>query len=153
MVKRKLRDHMFSELKRVQSEHSKIKIIEYRTFETQEYLKTHLMNNHEVALLFALRSKTAKQFKANFPFHSKKDCPMCGKEDDSQEHCLKCEDTYPEGTRDETISYSDIYSEDVHKQTAVTKLFATLLQRREDASVSTTGPSCCPGLPGQCYNH
>ena len=79
MVKRKLRDHMFSELKRVQSEHSKIKIIEYRTFETQEYLKTHLMNNHEVSLLFALRSKTVKEFKANFPFYINKDCPMCGK--------------------------------------------------------------------------
>ena len=109
------------------------------------------MNNHEVSLLFALRSKTVKEFKANFPFNINKDCPMCGKEDDSQEHCLECEDTYPEGTRDKTISYSDIYSEDVQKQTAVTKLFATLLQRREDASASTTGPSCCPGLHGHYY--
>ena len=32
VVKRKLRDHMFSELKRVQSDHSKIKIIEYKNF-------------------------------------------------------------------------------------------------------------------------
>ena len=70
---------------------------------------------------------------------------MCGKEDDTQDHCIKCEVTYPLNTRDFDIMYSDIYSEDIIKQAAVTKLFSTLLQRREDASASTTGPSSCPG--------
>ena len=144
-VKTSLREHMFSELKKEQSEHSKISIIKYPTYEMQSYLKTHMMNNQEVSLLFGLRSKTVKDFKANFPFHSDKKCPMCGKEEDTQDHCLKCEITYPLDTRDSDIMYSDIYSEDILKQAAVTKLFSTLLQRREDASASTTGPSSCPG--------
>ena len=145
IIKAHLRKHMFSELKKEQDEHSKIKHIKYSTFQSQEYLKTHMMNNHEVSLLFAPRSRTVKQFKANFPFHSDKKCPMCGKEEDSQDHCMTCEVTYPEGTRDSNILYSDIFSEDIEKQTAVTKLFSALLQRREDASASTTGPSSCPG--------
>jgi hypothetical protein len=152
MVKTSLKSHIFSELKKEQAGHSKIKTIKYPIFQSQEYLKTHMMNNHEVSLLFALRSKTVKQFKANFPFHSDSKCPMCGKEEDTQDHCIKCEVTYPQGTRDLSIVYSDLFSEDIVKQTAITKLFAALLQRREDASASTAGPSSCPGYPGQCYN-
>ena len=152
MVKSSLRKHMFSDLKGEQVGHSKINKIKYQTFQTQEYLKTNLMDNQEVSLLFALRSKTAREFKANFPFNSNKNCPMCGKYEDSQEHCFECEDTYLSGIRDDNILYSDIFSDDVEKQAAVTKLFSTLLQRREDASASTTGPSSCPGPPGNCNN-
>ena len=77
---------------------------------------------------------------------------MCGEYEDSQEYCFECEDTYLSGIRDDNILYSDIFSDDVEKQAAVTKLFSTLLQRREDASASTTGPSSCPGPPGHCNN-
>ena len=144
-VKTILREHMFHELKKEQSEHSKISTIKYPTYEMQGYLKTHMMNNQEVSLLFGLRSKTVKDFKANFPFHSDKKCLVCGKEDDTQDHFNKCEITYPLDTRDFDIMNSEIYSDDISKPAAVTKLFSTLLQRREDASTSTTGPSSCPG--------
>ena len=70
---------------------------------------------------------------------------MYGKEEKTQDHCIEYEVTYPLHTRDADILYSDIYSEDTLKQTAATKLFSTLFQRREDASASTTGPSSCPG--------
>ena len=146
-VKTCLRKHMFSELKKEQREHSKINTIEYETFQTQEYLKTHLMDNHEISLLFALRSKTTRACKANFPFNSNKNCQMCGKHEDTQEHVLECEDTYKTGITDNNIVYNDIFSDNIEKQAAVTKLYSTLLQRREDASAFTTGPSSCP--PGQ----
>ena len=123
LVKTSLRNHMFSELKTVQTGHSQIKSIKYPTFNTQEYLKTHMMNNHEVSLLFALRSKTVKGFKVTFPFNAGHMCPMFGKEEDTQEHCIQCEVTYPEDTRDFDINYCDIFSEDVKKQTAITKRF------------------------------
>ena len=34
------------------------------------------------------------------------------------------------------IQYSDIFSSDITRQAAVTKMFASLLERREDASAS-----------------
>ena len=83
-----LKNHMFECLKNEQKEHSKISNICYKTFKVQDYLKTHMMNNHEVSLLFALRSRTSRLFKANFPFNVEKMCPHCGKEEDTQEHCL-----------------------------------------------------------------
>ena len=68
IVKKKIKEHIFEKLKLQQEGHSKIRDICYKEFKSQEYLKTHILNNHEVSLLFSLRSRTAKQFKANFPF-------------------------------------------------------------------------------------
>ena len=75
-VKEKTNSLMFSELLKEQKEHSKIKDICYTTLTTQKYLKTHLLNNHEVSLLFSLRSQTLKHFKANFPYFSDQMCPL-----------------------------------------------------------------------------
>ena len=75
------------------------------------------------------------------------------KDMDTQEHCVDCEKNYPSNTRNQNISYSDIHSIDITKQAAVTKLFATLLERREVASANSTGPQYCPELPGECSGH
>ena len=143
-IRNVLGDHMFKELKRAQQEHSKISSIIYKTFKVQDCLKTHMMNNHELALLFALRSRTSRYFKTNFPFYTETICPHCGKEEDSQEHCMKCEVIYPKSTRNNDIEYSDIFNDDVVKQSAVTHLVASLIERGEDASASDTGPSPYP---------
>ena len=115
----------------------------------QEYLKTHRMNNHEESLLFALCSRSAKIFKANFPLYIERMCPDCKKKKDTQEHMLSCEVMYPSSIRNNSIIYNDIFSEDVSRQAAVVQLYATLIERREDVSASTTGPSLYPGSPGQ----
>ena len=133
-VKDKINNLMFSVLKQEQKEHSKIQNICYSTFKRQSYLKTHLLNNHEVSLLFSLRSKTAKQFKANFPYFRDQKCPMGCSEADTQEHALICDTLHPVNSRDTKIAYEDIFSADITRQAAVTKLFSTLLERREDAS-------------------
>ena len=62
---------------------------------------------------------------------------------DTQEHILLCEKLYPVVRRDTSKSYDDIFSDNVDKQAAIAQLFLTLLEMREDASASTTGPSCC----------
>ena len=118
------------------------------SFEVQSYLKTHKMNNYKVSLLFALRSKSSKHFKSNFPSYAETMCPVYGKEEDSQEHWLECEVIYPPSIRNNNIEY-DIFNDNVSKQAAVTQLFSSLIERREDASASITGPSSCPGSPGQ----
>ena len=143
---------MFSELLKEQKEHSKIKDICYTTLTTQKYLKTHLLNNHEVSLLFSLRSQTLKHFKANFPYFSDQMCPLGCPVADTQEHAMLCEPIYPFISRDTNIFYNDIFSDDIMKQAAITKLYSTLLERREDASALKIGPSNCLGDPGQCID-
>ena len=136
-IKNKIKTHVFENLKKKQEGHSKIRDICYDEFKSQEYLKTHLLNNHEVSLLFSLRSRTAKQFKANFPFNREQMCPIPGCiERDTQEHCLKCEQVSTTKTHIFDVQYEDIFSSDITKQVAVTKMFTSLLERREDANAS-----------------
>ena len=144
LVKDNIKQHVFDKLKKLQLGHSKISHIKYKTFETQKYLTNHKLNNHEVSLLFSLRSRTAREFKANFPYNIEQLCPFGCEELDTQEHCLLCEKAYPNSLRNPDIVYDDIFSDDSAKQLAAVKLIATLLERREDTSSLNTGPSCCP---------
>ena len=140
-VKSAVKEYVFDKLKKLQEGHSKISNICYKNFKVQNYMTNHTLNNHEVSLLFSLRSRTASIFKANFPYNAEQMCPLGCPEVDSQEHCLLCEKLYPKDTRDVSIVYNNIFSDDTTKQAEVVKLFATLLERREDASSSSTGPS------------
>ena len=72
---------------------------------------------------------------------------------DQQEHFLECDKNYPLEAGTQDILYDDIFSNDINKQLAVTKLFSSLLERRQVASANFTGPQCCPGLPGECSDH
>ena len=71
-------------------------------------------------------------------------CPMGCLELDTPEHCLSCDPINPKETRNYIIKYKDIFNKTVSKQSDVTKLFATLLEKREDASALDTGPSLHP---------
>ena len=136
-----MKEHVLSKLKNLQKDHSKISHISYKTFEAQKYLTNHMLNNHEVSLLFSLRSRTAPSFKANFPYNNEQHCPLGCPELDTQEHFLTCEKLRPRDSRTIDIVYNDIFSDDSAKQTAAVKLFATLLERMEDTSSFITGPS------------
>ena len=53
--KDKINEYTFSALLKENKEHSKVESICYKRFKTQSYLKIHLVNSHEVYLLFSLR--------------------------------------------------------------------------------------------------
>ena len=95
-------------------------------------------------MLFSLRSRTAKAFKANFPYHAQQLCHLGCPDTDSQEHILLCDKVYPIKTKKSSIDKSYIFSVDSAKQADAVHLFSNLLERREEASSFTTGPSCCP---------
>ena len=71
-------------------------------------------------------------------------CPFGCNEPDTLEHCMVCNKLYQEETCPTNMKQEDIFSENVYKQAAVIKLKVSLLERRDDASSSTTGPGCSP---------
>ena len=144
LVKKKIYDNVFEKLKIKQKGHSKIKNISYSELKTQGYMKSPMLNNHEASLLFSLRSRTTKDFKANFPYFSNQRCPLGCDELDTPEHCLVCRKLTHGESHLENTSYNDIFSQSVVRQAAVVQLIVSLLERREDASASSTGPSCSP---------
>ena len=115
----------------------------------QENFKSHMLNNHEAFYCSLFRQET-ENYTANFPYYNNQVCPNNGCEEvDAQEHCIDCDKIYHPEARIDNIEYSDILSNDINKQTVVTKLFTSLLERREVASANSTGPQCCPGVPGE----
>ena len=82
-----------------------------------------MLNNHDVSFLFSFGSKTAREFKANFPYNEDQTCPMdCGSMD-TEEHILRCQKLNSQSSQDNTLEYSDLFSTDTTKQGAITKYF------------------------------
>ena len=90
----------------------------------QPYLKSPLFNNHEASLLISLRSRTNREFKANFSFKIDNMCPMGCVELNTPEHFWTCDPICPKDSRDLNINYEDIFSDSGSKQADATKLFA-----------------------------
>ena len=65
---------------------------------------------------------------------------------------MLCVAINPISSRNQNIVYEDIFIEDINIQAAVTKLFSTALERREDAKAEVIGPIICSGDPGQCVD-
>ena len=141
IVKNKIRDYTFKILREQQEGHTKIKHIQYNELCMQNYLKTHILNNQEASLLFSLRSQTTREFRSNFPYNSDQMCVMGCIELDTPQHCMNFPQLHHEEAHEKYIIYEDLFSDIISKQAAVTKLFSTLLERREDASSSYIGPS------------
>ena len=66
MIKKKVKLKVFENLKNVQQSHSKVREICYKTFQVQDYMSSHVLTNHEVSLLFALRTRTVRNVANNF---------------------------------------------------------------------------------------
>ena len=137
MIKKKIRQKVFENLKTVQQSHSKVKDIIYNTFKMQDYMNNHILTNHEISLLFALRSRSVRNVANNFG--QEKNCPLGCQSQDKQEHWIACSKTLAnQGT---TLKYSDIYG-DISEQTIIVKLFAQLEQEREELTAREA-----PGSP------
>jgi hypothetical protein len=139
-IKKHIIREEFNQLKEAQQGHSKVRNICYEKFAMQEYMKTHMLTNHEVALLFALRSRSVKGIKANMAsaFAGDTICKLCRQSEDNQEHCLKC----PAITANKQINvkYEDIFSEDIKEQVAATKAFTAILEERTRLIEAVTQP-------------
>ena len=99
-IKSKINEAAFKYLKDLQQTHSKVKNVKYEKFETQQYLTSQLFTNKETSLLYSLRTKTTKIFKANFTslYNGNVECPLkCWDINrhepappDTQEHLFVC---------------------------------------------------------------
>ena len=147
-VKEKVKRKAFEKLKQVQTSHSKICNIRYEELKMQPYLRSHMLNNHEVSLLFALRSRTVRNVKRNFPGQYGQDmmCQLgCGS-DETQEHLLKCDKLSENKIRTKHAVYEHLFG-DHGEQVAITRVFDSLLGERErllqatpSLPVAQTGP-------------
>ena len=93
MIKKCTKSAAFRYLTTKQASHTKVKPIKYTQLETQKYLLSPIFSNEDVNMLYALRSGTTN-CKVNFKnkyVNSDLLCDLCRKENQDQQHLLKCE--------------------------------------------------------------
>ena len=93
-VKKQVRQHAFNELKEIQTEHLKVKHINFDRLKLpQEYLCDKRFTNRLSSLLFNLRCQSVNGVKGNFSnlFNGNTQCQFkCFNKEDTQEHMLEC---------------------------------------------------------------
>ena len=164
-IKTKVKAAALKYLKTLQQPHTKVNHIKYDELSTQKYLTSPLFSDSETKLLFALRTRTVQEFKANFPNMNigNMNCPLnCWTEgeqqnSDTQQHMLQCSQLKSEVETNDLargqVEYNHLFS-DVYRQKEATVLFEKLLSAREQLTnipdppgaildPSTGSCSCC----------
>ena len=132
-IRSKIYAKAFQDLKYAQSQHSKVKDIEYENYACQGYMKNRKFSFEESSLLVAMRSKTVPNIKSNIRSFSQNDslCPLCMKSEDTQTHCLECPKLKSIiKPTEKHIEYKHIFSKCETEQQAVASLFLTILEKR-----------------------
>ena len=143
LIKEKIRNWAFVNLKNMQVQHVKVKDILYSNPEKpQLYLTCAEMSNEEVALLFNLRCRSVKGIKDNFHnmYGNHVNCDLCQTKIDNQEHILKCHILKRHVETNASVRYKHIFG-DIIQQKEVISCYSTLLAAREELLEVT-------GLPG-----
>ena len=149
-VKKQVRQHAFNELKEIQTEHLKVKHINFDHLKfPQEYLCDNRFTNRLSSLLFNLRCQSVNGVKGNFSnlFKGNTQCQFkCFNKEDTQEHMLECHelgkylDQYQKSLLKEVV-YSDLFGSPT-KQLKVTQVFRILLKIRERLFGKNQQPAC-----------
>ena len=92
LIKRNVYETAFNELQQLKESHSKVRDNWYQDLKhTQPYFINRRLSNKQMSIMFALRSKTIRNIRANFPkMYSSILCPLCKACEDTQEHVLLC---------------------------------------------------------------
>ena len=119
-------------LNSIASGHSKAEDLVKTRRIREEYFVDNRFSKSEIELLFALRTRTVPDIKANFPSQHKNNlvCDLCQVAIDCQEHLLTCYKLNKNSVTPSKMSYSDIYK-DTTKQLGIVKHVKKLLRIRE----------------------
>ena len=148
IVKLKINNAAFSFLKSLKQTHSKMKNLQYETFDISKYLSSPLFSQNSRWLLLALRTRTVRGIRSDFPgIYKDMMCPLgCGEKDTIQ-NVLTCR-VLKQNYRSNEISiceveFKDIFSQDINKQKQVTEIYEKLLEIRN--SLISSLPVACTG--------
>ena len=149
-LKKTVRKYKLDELRDIQTEHIKIKLIQFNSLKSpQEYLGDKQFNNWLSSLLFNLRSQSVNGVRGNFSnlFEDNTQCQFnCFDKEDSQEHLLECHelekhlDQRHKSLLSEVV-YSDLFGSTT-KQLKITRMFWILLRVRERLLGKNQQPAC-----------
>ena len=113
---------------------SKTEKLTHKKLEMQQYLRNPIFGEDESRLLLALRTRTVRGIRTDFPgMFPSRECPLLGcREEDTLPHLLTCTVLLSQvvGEEHSTSRFADIYSENLEQELTITKKFARLLETR-----------------------
>ena len=149
IVKSKISNAAFIYLKDMKKTHSKMNNVHYDKFEISKYLNSPLFSRNDRFLLLALRTRTLRGIRSDFPgLYKDRMCPLgCG-DLDTIPNILTCSILKnlhkSDGVAIGKLQYEDIFSNDIQKQKQVTDLYDKLLEIR-NRKISDSLPVACTG--------
>ena len=124
MIKQRIILKTFETLDNVKKSHSKVKHIEHTEINMRKYLQPNKirMRKEEAQLIFKLRCRMT-QIKVNLKGkYDTLECDACGKEEETQEHILVCEELNKDKDNQE-FNYENLFNGTVTEQVKIAKRF------------------------------
>ena len=120
------------------SKSSKMKPLVYTKIEMQQYLKSRSFAEEEASLLLAMRTRTVRGIRCDFPgMFPTRECPMVGcREEDTLPHLFTCtvllaEVQEVQEVQEGSVMFTHIYTGTVEQQKKVTTRARLLLEARQ----------------------
>ena len=131
-IKNKVKIAAFKYLQQLQQSHSKIRDIKYHNIKMQSYMCAPDMSSEDIALLFALRTRTVRGIRSDFgEMFSSDQCPLCieNPHKDTLKELIKCPSLAQ--IQSDGTEYEQIFSTSVEVQKKAMKQFRALLTERD----------------------
>ena len=147
LIKRTVYDTAFNELQLLKESHSKVRGNIYTDLkQMQSYFSNRKISNRQMSIMFALRSKTLRSIKSNFPsMYSSLLCPLCKAHEDTQENLLSCKVLLNILPLTNHIAYEHMGGT-TDKQTNFLQVYERYLTIRDELLDSSGLGSSLPGL-------
>ena len=131
LVKKKEKIHTLDYLNSKKARHSKVKHIPHTVLEMEDYLRPHQATIRECKFLFAARCRML-DIRANYSGqHEDTLCPLCSREEDTQQHLMVCEKLCDSVTVVSTLpEYKFLFEKNLHDKINVSRLLMSQLQKR-----------------------
>ena len=130
LVKSEIKNAAFSYLLELQQSHSKYRDVKHTTLKMQPYMCDQTMSPEDISLLFALRTKSVRNIRADFNKMFNSDlCPLCKRHVDTIPALFECEEL--QAVPRSGAQYCDIFSPSVDIQREAVDQFRSLLQARD----------------------
>ena len=132
IVSSAVEDSAIKYLNRIAASHSKSEDLIKTRLIKEQYFEDQRFSRSEVELLFALRTRTVRDIKANFPtqYGSNFTCDLCEVAVCCQEHLLSCVRLKANVDIPSGVCYSDLFR-NTDKQLNIVRIFKKLLRTRE----------------------
>ena len=120
------------DLIKLKKTHNKVKHIEFKDYEMQEYLKSALLSNNEAKFLFHSRCRMLPVRTNYGGSFSDNLCPLCKKIEDSQSHLLLCDSLVNQNILATSLpDYDHLFSSKVEDQVVIVKVLKKQLGERK----------------------